>query len=259
MLKFETLELEVEPEGRIGRITLNRPAKLNALSPTLLTELAQAAHAFDEMPAVRVVIVCGAGRAFCAGADLATFAEIVSAEIEDPHAVADLGRRMADANEAMRAVTIAAIHGRCVGGAVVLAGACDFRVASTDAIFSIPEVDLGIPLAWGGIARLVRDIGPVRTKELVLTCREFLADEALAVGFLTQICAPDALTTTVDHLASSLAAKARLPLALTKAHVNAVSDTMVSPSRSFADAAGLIAALGDSESLDAAARYRSRL
>jgi enoyl-CoA hydratase/carnithine racemase len=72
---------------------------------------------------------------------------------------------MADALEAMRALSIAAIHGWCVGGGLVLAAACDLRIAAEDARFSIPEVDLGIPLAWGGIPRLVREIGPALTKE----------------------------------------------------------------------------------------------
>ena len=70
----------------------------------------------------------------------------------------------------MRALTIARIQGWCVGGGLVLAAACDLRLAADTARFSIPEVDLGIPLAWGGIPRLVREIGPALTKELVLTC-----------------------------------------------------------------------------------------
>ena len=257
VLDFETLL--VESAGPVGRITLNRPEKLNALSRTVLAELAEAARALDRVPEVRVVVVGGAGRAFSAGADLADFADLATGGVADPHAAADLGRRMADAIEAMRAVTVARIQGRCVGGGVVLAGACDLRVASADAIFSIPEVDLGIPLAWGGIPRLVRDIGPVRTKDLVLTCREFAPDEALAAGFLTRVVEPPELDAAVERLAGSLAAKARLPLTATKAHVNAVTDGMVQPGRSFADAASLVASLGDRESVEAAARYRERL
>jgi len=257
VLEFETLL--VDADGPVGHITLNRPEKLNALSRTVLAELTQAARAMDDVPEVRVVVVGGAGRAFCAGADLADFAAMATGGVADPHAASDAGRRMADAIEAMRAVTVARIQGRCVGGGVVLAGACDLRVAAADAIFSIPEVDLGIPLAWGGIPRLVRDIGPVRTKDLVLTCREFAPDEALAAGFLTRVVVPQELEAAVQSLAASLAAKARLPLAATKAHVNAVTDGMVQPGRAFADAAGLIASLGDPESLEAAARYRERL
>ena len=89
---------------------------------------------------------------------------------------------MADAIEQMRATTIVRLHGHIVGGGVVLASACDMRVAAEDARFSIPEIELGIPLAWGGIPRLVREIGPAMTKELVMTCRPFTSQEAKALG-----------------------------------------------------------------------------
>ena len=79
------------------------------------------------------------------------------------------------------------MHGWCVGGGLVLAAVCDLRVAGRSARFSIPEVELGIPLAWGGIPRLVREIGPALTKELVMTCREFGPDEAKAAGFLNRV------------------------------------------------------------------------
>jgi enoyl-CoA hydratase/carnithine racemase len=158
-MEFATLEVGVE--GSIGRLRLNRPEKLNPLGADALRELAAAARWFDAQAGVKVVVVRGAGRAFSAGADLASFS---GAAQGSPREAADLGREMADALEEMRALTIAAIHGWCVGGALVLAAACDLRVAADDARFSIPEVDLGIPLAWGGIPRLVREIGPALTK-----------------------------------------------------------------------------------------------
>ena len=167
---FATLEVSVD--GPIGRLWLNRPQRLNALSLETLTELAAAARWFDEQEAVRVVVVGGHGRAFSAGADLDGFPVAADARVRQ---AADAGRLMAEALEAMRAVTVAAIQGWCVGGGLVLAAACDLRVATDTARFSIPEIDLGIPLAWGGIPRLVREIGPALTKELVITCREFYA------------------------------------------------------------------------------------
>ena len=97
-------------------------------------------------------------------------------------AQAPIGLRMADAIEQMHAVTIARIQGYAVGGGVVLAAVCDLRVAAEDAVFFIPEVDLGLPLAWGGIPRLVREIGPALTKDLVMTCRRFSPAEATAAG-----------------------------------------------------------------------------
>jgi len=244
--------LEISTEGAVGRLTLTRPEKLNPLSWQCLAEIATAARWFDTQPQIKAVVVTGAGRAFSAGADLSTFSsrqEIGTREI------AEHGRRMADALEAMRAVAIAGIQGWCVGGGLVLAAACDLRVAADDAMFSIPEVDLGIPLAWGGIPRLVREVGPALTKELVLTCRPFDAPEAKAAGFLNRVVAPDQVISTVDALAESIAAKAGHAIFSTKRHVNAVTDQMVGTMRSFADADGLVTAFNDPECADARSAY----
>jgi enoyl-CoA hydratase/carnithine racemase len=247
---FETLRTEID--GAVGRLTLDRPDKLNPLSTAALGELAAAARWFDERPAVKVVIVAGAGRAFSAGADLASFG---GPQQGSPRDAADRGREMAEALERMRALTIAAIQGWCVGGGVVLAAACDLRVAADDARFSIPEVDLGIPLAWGGIPRLVREIGPALTKELVLTCRPFDAAEARAVGFLNRVVPAAELASSVESLARELAAKATHALVSTKRHVNAVTEQMVGTARSWSDADGLVTALGDRECGDARRAY----
>ena len=153
---FDTIE--VASEGPIGRLTLARPDKLNPLSTKTLRELADAAHHFDTQRDIRAVIVSGRGRAFSAGADISSFGQAASNDGLGPRDAAETGWLMARAMEQMRAVTIAAIWGPCVGGGLVLAGACDFRIAAVDTYFSIPEVDLGIPLAWGGIPRLVREI-----------------------------------------------------------------------------------------------------
>lgn len=247
---FETLL--VEADGPIGRLTLNRPEKLNPLSTRTLEELAAAARHFDEQPQVKVVIVRGAGRAFSAGADLASFREPQQVSTRD---AADRGREMAEALEGMRALSIAAIQGWCVGGGLVLAAACDLRVAAEDARFSIPEVDLGLPLAWGGIPRLVREMGPALTKELVLTCRPFDAAEAKTAGFLNRVVPAESLEGCVGELARSLAAKASYALFATKRHVNAVTEQMVGTMRSWSDADGLVTAFADPECAEARRAY----
>ncbi len=247
---FETLLTRVD--GAVGHLTLNRPEKLNPLSTETLIELAAAARWFDAQPGVKVVIVSGAGRAFSAGADLGTFDGPQEGSTRD---AADAGREMAEALEHMRPLSIAAIQGWCVGGGLVVAAACDLRVAADDAQFSIPEVDLGIPLAWGGIPRLVREIGPALTKELVLTCRPFDAAEAKAAGFLNRVVHAEELEATVLALAESLASKASHALFSTKRHVNAVTEQMVGTMRSWSDADGLVTALGDEECADARREY----
>ena len=113
-MAFKTLTAEVE--GAIGHLTLNRPQKLNPLSREALAEIAEAARWFDTNPDVKVVVVGGAGRAFSAGADLGTFQGQPEGDLR---AAADQGRLMAEAVESMRAVTIAAIQGWCVGGCLL--------------------------------------------------------------------------------------------------------------------------------------------
>jgi enoyl-CoA hydratase/carnithine racemase len=253
-------EIEVAVEGTRGELHLNRPAKLNPLSPRTLRELVEAAAWFDAQPDLKVVVVAGRGRAFSAGADVAAFAETAAAgSTRSPREDADAGRLAADALERMAAVTVAKIHGHCVGGGLVLAAACDLRVAAEGTRFSIPEVDLGIPLAWGGIPRLVREIGPALTKELVMTCRPFGAEEALRAGFLNRVVSPGELDGAVEELAAMLASKPKLALLATKRHTNAVSEEMVGTIRSWSDADGLLAGLRDPEGNESAARYLAQM
>jgi enoyl-CoA hydratase/carnithine racemase len=251
--------VQVAVDGAVGRLTLDRPDQLNPLGTTTLLELAEAARWFDTQPEVKAVVVTGAGRAFSAGADLASFGDADANGGLTPRDAADAGRRMAEALEAMRAVTVAAIHGYCIGGGVVLAAACDLRVAAVDTVFSIPEVDLGIPLAWGGIPRLVREIGPAMTRELVLTCRRFSAEEAKALGLLNRVVPAGDVLATAEELAGSLAAKSRLTLTATKDAVNAVLATQSGPAHAWSDADALVTALHDPESRRVGADYLARV
>jgi len=250
--------IDVGADGAVGRITLNRPDKLNPLSTTTLLELVDAARWFDQQRDVKVVVVAGRGRAFSAGADLAVFAGDdpgVAAQRE----AADAGRQMAAAIESMRAVTVARVHGHCVGGAVVLAAACDLRIAASTTRFSIPEVDLGIPLAWGGIPRLVREIGPAMTKELVMTCRPFSAEEAHALGFVNRVVSEEQLDPAVEELVGQLTRKSTLTLSVTKRSVNAAADAIASTAGAYNDADSLLTALRDPESRATAGEYLAQL
>lgn len=242
--------ITIDVDGPVGRILLDRPEKLNPLSAVCLGELIETASWFDERADVRAVIISGAGRAFSAGADLDSFTEGQTSR-ED----GDRGRRMIEAIERMRAVTIAAVHGHCVGGGCVLVSACDLRLAAPSTRFSIPEVDLGIPLAWGGIPRLVREIGPARTRDLVLTCRPFGPDEALAAGWINRVVADDELLDEAEALARSLAAKSAYPVRATLEAVDAASEAMLGSGTTWNDADSLLYALHDQESRDAALRY----
>ena len=249
--QFETLVVEVE--GRIGRVTMNRPEKLNALSRQLMSEIVELGAWLKHREDIRVMIFSGAGRSFCAGFDLNDFSS--ASDGETPRQAADLGRLATNALTDVPQLTIAAVHGHCVGGGVVFVAACDLRVATTETTFIIPEVDLGIPLAWGGIPRLVREIGPALTKELVLTCRPFGADEAKSIGFINQVVPPGDLETTVTELAENLASKTLYSLHSTKQQVNAVMEEIAGTGRSAGDADMLVYAMRDPESREATARY----
>lgn len=259
-MDFETLKVTVD--GELGRLTLARPERLNALGATMLCELAKAARYFDERPDVRVVIVSGEGRAFSAGADLR---DSPSGDAHDPEhgwayrrEAAQRGLRMANAIEQMRAVTIAQVHGYAVGGGLVLMAACDLRVAAEDAVFFIPEVELGIPLAWGGIPRLVREIGPALTKELVMTCRRFTPAEAKAAGFLNRVVPKERLAESAQELAERLLAMPAAPVVMTKDHVNAVAQAIGPGLTAFSDGDVLMGTLADPASKEARERYMEK-
>lgn len=243
-------------DGSVGRIELARPEKLNALNRGLLEELARAAAWFDEQAAVKVVVISGAGRAFSAGFDLN---DPSWREPGPPEQSAVAGRAMAEAVAGMRALTIASIHGHCIGGAVVLASACDLRVVAAGATFRIPEVELGIPLFWTGVPRLTRELGPALTKELILTGRSFDAAEARAIRFANRVVGDRELVEHTNALAVELASKPGLVLRMTKRQVDAAAPVVSTAGGADQDVADLAAAFADPESREIAATYVQRL
>jgi enoyl-CoA hydratase/carnithine racemase len=248
--------LQLTAQGPVARLTLMRPDRLNALSVDLLEEFVTIGEWLRVQDSVRVVVLAGAGRAFSAGADLSTL-ERLSATDGSARSAADAGNRAATAIESLPQVTLAALHGRCVGGGVVLALACDLRFAASTTRFSIPEVDLGIPLAWGGIPRLLREVGPGLARDLVLTCREFDAAEARAAGLVSRVVPDDQLDAEVTALAGALADKARLPV---RATLDAVAAAVGQGSPAgWSDADSLLAAIADPESRAAGQRYLARV
>ena len=239
-MKFE--HINVRLSDPVATITLDRPSKLNAITLTMLTELIEAAERVSESDA-RTVVLSGTGTSFSGGMDIDTFS---SGALSQPDAdirydAANLGGQAAEALENMPQIAIAALCGHVVGGGIVLAAACDLRVAETNTMFSIPEVDIGIPLAWGGIERLVREIGPTKTKELVLTCRPFSAQEAQHLGFVSSVVAQGEARSAAMALAETIASKSRFAVTTTKRHVAEILKGDLSRD----DALGLVAAIED--------------
>lgn len=240
---FRTLRVEVD--GRLGRLTLDQPDRLNPIGAVALAELAAAAAWFDQTEA-SVVVVGGAGRAFCAGFDLRELAAPPAAGDLDEHPGAstpELGAAMAEAVSSMRALTVASVQGPCVGGGFVLALCCDLRLAADDAWFSLPEAELGIPLAWSGVPRVVRELGPARANELILTCRRVGAEEAAAIGLVNEVVARAQLEAVVSDRTTTLLERRDDVITTTKRQVRDAAEALVPTSGAWAGTDELVAAL----------------
>ena len=235
---METLRIDRdEALPGLVTITLNRPEKLNAINFRMHAEVQDACRELADDDAARVVIFTGEGRAFSAGADLGGSASdanrpaLATANAEPSplreRIRSSAGNRTCAAIEGLDQVTIGAVNGLAIGGAVVFLSCMDIRIAAESAWFSIPEIDLDIPLTWNALPRLMREIGPARTKELVMTCDRFTSEQALGWGFLNHR-VPDAeLLPSARALAEKLLAKDPMSLALTKTTCNALAESMV--------------------------------
>jgi len=210
-----TTELVVveRSDGGVVRVTLSRPEAKNALSRALNLDLLRLAEELGDDPAVRAVLLTGAGDAFSAGADLKERRGIAAAD-SGPFIDAISGAIRAWAE--MPKPTIALINGAAFGGGLELALACDFRLASEAAVMGLSEVRLGIIPGAGGTQRLTRLLGVARAKELVMTGRRIDAARALAVGLVSRVVPPGELDRAGQELADELAACAPLSLVMAK-------------------------------------------
>lgn len=223
--------VEIERQGPIARIWLGRPAVHNALDADTLESLIAACHRLQVEFDVPVVVLAGHGPSFSSGADRknppARLSRDGGKNARERRYVAQLGRRVLEALERLEAITIARLHGHVIGAGVVLALGCDLRVAAASTRFAIPEVDLGIPLTWGAVPRLIREVGAARAKELILLCDRIDAAEALRLGLVNRIVADDALDEATDDWARRLAAKPRAALHMTKTQFRAYGKAAV--------------------------------
>jgi enoyl-CoA hydratase/carnithine racemase len=215
---YKTLDLE--RDGAILRVWLNRPDRLNAISVTMLDEIADVFGSLERDFSTRVAVLAGRGRCFCAGADrkpdsYAEASETPRTEREKRWR-SQAGRRACQAIEDAEVVTVARLHGHAIGGGSCLAMACDFRVAAEGTKLRLPEIDLGLPLTWGAVPRLLNEIGMARTRELLMLCEDVEADTALAWGMLHRVVPESALDEEVDALAKKLASKPEMAIYMSK-------------------------------------------
>ena len=225
----------LEIDGAVGRLVLDRPEKLNALSDELRRELQAGIDELGDRADVRVAVLSGAGgRAFSAGADLEDRVES-SPDVLVRRRSSGAWQRLLEDLERLPQVTVARLHGHVIGGAFLLAAACDLRVASDDVALSIPELAIGIPLTWAGLPRLVREIGLPRTRELVMTGRRVGGAEAERWGLVHRLVGVDELDAAVDELVAQLLAQPAAPLAMTVDALRALGRATSAPDLAWAD------------------------
>ena len=206
MSEFDTIV--VDKRDWVGTITMNRPERLNAMTVTMLVELAQAFRQVDDAPDVRVVVLTGAGDAFSVGADIKESGKRMQAKTEAATDQAEHSRAIAEVPRAMRRVSkpiIASINGLAVGGGMTIALHCDVRIASETARFGAVFARMGVTPEFGSSYMLLRVVGIAKACELVFTARVFGAEEAMQIGLVDHLVPADALKDTTWDMASTIA------------------------------------------------------
>ncbi len=241
-MTYENLLLE--KEDRIATLSINRPKALNALNQDTLLELKEAMVAIAQDDSIDVLIITGAGdKAFVAGADIAFMQNLSAMEARN---FAALGQQVFMMIETIEKPVIAAVNGFALGGGCELAMCCDFRIASTKAKFGQPEVGLGIIPGFGGTQRLTRLIGAGMAKQLLYTADVIGAEEALRVGLVNSVQAPEELMQVAKATATRILAKGQVAVRLCKAAANEGLQTDINRGMTIeADAFGLCFATAD--------------
>jgi len=201
---MDYINLIFEVVQGIAWITLNRPERLNAMSPEMIKEWTQAIQTASQNKEVRVIVVTGAGRAFCTGLDLKSLGQvkIENGEVEGELVGAGLGL-MAAMLESPRPI-IAMVNGACFTGGLELLFGFDLIVASEDAIFGDTHAKWGIRPSWGLSQRMPRVMGVMRAKELSFTCRTFSAQEARELGLVNRVVPAERLKEETTRLAMEI-------------------------------------------------------
>ena len=208
--------LVAESDG-IMTITLNRPEKLNSFIGHMRRDLAEALEHAGSERHIRVVILTGAGRAFCAGGDIEFMAELMERrDTEEFARILGAGRRVILAIRQMNKPVVAAVNGIAAGAGCNLALACDLRIASTDASFTQSFVKVGLNPDWGGTYFLPRLVTPNKACELFFLGETIKADEAARLNIVNQVVSPEELESATQELAQRLKAAPPISIAAAK-------------------------------------------
>ena len=212
--------LKIKRKDAVALVIVDRPEKLNALNRETIEELSEALAALEADPRVRALILTGSGnKAFVAGADISEFSSFSQEQGEQ---LARLGQeKLFDLLENMSKIVIGAINGFALGGGLELAMSCHFRYASETARMGLPEVTLGVIPGYGGTQRLPMLVGKGMAMDMLSTGRMIKADEALQVGLVNRLCAPEDLLEECMKTAQKIAANSSTAIAEAINAVNA--------------------------------------
>lgn len=221
MSKFRTIIYE--KSGNVAHITLNRPEAMNALNRIMFREIGQALEDAEQDNSVRVVVMKGAGRAFCAGVDL-KFATEELKTLQDQQDLFRLGNRMAlEKMEGLSKPVIAQVHGACLAGGFEMMLAADLVVAAEDAKIGDQHINVGLFGGGGCVYRLALLVGLRKAKEFVLTGKRLSGTEAAALGIVNRSVPAEKLESAVAELAAELSSKSPVALRLSKWYINKVA------------------------------------
>ncbi len=239
-MQFETLEVSLE--NHIATVRLNRPDKANAMSATMWQEIRQAFQWVDTTPEARVAVLQGEGKLFTAGIDLQMMMGL-GPRIQndcDGRTREALRRVILDLQDTLtslercRKPVLAAIHGGCIGGGIDLVTCADMRYASSDAYFTIKEIDIGMTADVGTLQRLPKLVGEGIVRELAYTGRKFDAQEAKEIGLVNRVFeSREALYAGVHEIAATIAAKSPLSIRGTKEMITYARDHSVADSLNY--------------------------
>jgi enoyl-CoA hydratase len=234
----------LQKEDRVAILTINRPKALNALNNETLLEIKNAVLDVKEDSGIDLLIITGAGdKAFVAGADI-SFMQNLSAM--EGRAFGALGQEAFRMIEALEKPVIAAVNGFALGGGCELAMCCDFRIASSSAKFGQPEVGLGITPGFGGTQRLPRLVGTGMAKQMLYTADAIDANEALRIGLVNSVVAPEELMEFVKKIAKRILNKGQVAVRLSKVAANEGMQTDIDRGMTIeADVFGLCFATAD--------------
>ena len=205
-------------DGHLARITLRRADKLNALDRAMVVALAEAAETIEAASDVRVAILSGEGRAFCAGGDIAAWGGLPPLEMWRDWT--RVGHRAFEALARLRVPLIAALTGHAFGGGLELAAAADIRIAESGFKFGLPETGLGMVPGWSGTQRLVRRFGAQVVRRMALTGKMFTAEEALALGLVDEVVAAGEGLARTEAVAAEVAARGPVAVQIVKSMIN---------------------------------------